>query len=202
MLIRLHMETLFEGSVSVVDVYISRKFRKNNSTNFAFVRFQYKNHALRAIQSLNGNKIDGGIISVSEAKYGRCNKQENFDKMKHNYDSLSEKQQQSSHVRLRVRSSGVSFKGALMGVHKATDNTFHNKNSMTQTAVKGDNNKVELEVQKNDIETEDRSLEHMVQGVIDQRMWEKMTRSLVGESVIPLKRDIIPSLFDDWHTLV
>ncbi|MED6138577.1 hypothetical protein PIB30_075569, partial [Stylosanthes scabra] len=62
---------VFSRVGQVVDVYISKKVRRNNPTRFAFVRFGFKNYASRVVQLLNGSLLDGKTIAVSEAKYGR-----------------------------------------------------------------------------------------------------------------------------------
>ncbi|MED6167585.1 hypothetical protein PIB30_004397 [Stylosanthes scabra] len=59
---------IFTKEGHVVDVYLSRKIRKNSILRFAFVRYQFKNHAQRAIDNLNGLNIDNIPISVAEAK--------------------------------------------------------------------------------------------------------------------------------------
>ncbi|CAO2827368.1 unnamed protein product [Amaranthus hypochondriacus] len=59
----------FSGIGKVVDVYVSRKPRKNYNLAFGFVRFQWREDALAAIDSLHGSKIKNCEIKVSLAKY-------------------------------------------------------------------------------------------------------------------------------------
>ncbi|MED6111501.1 hypothetical protein PIB30_052831 [Stylosanthes scabra] len=66
----------------------------------------------------------------------------------------------------------------------------------------GDNKEVEVAAQENDLSAKDPRKQFVVRGSVDHGMLEKMSRSLVGESVLPLKSDIIPCLFKDWHCLV
>ncbi|CAO2827574.1 unnamed protein product [Amaranthus hypochondriacus] len=68
----------FSGVGKVVDVYISRKPRKNYTLAFGFVRFKWKQDALAAIDSFHGMKIKNCEIKVSLAKYPKA--ASSFDK--------------------------------------------------------------------------------------------------------------------------
>ncbi|MEK0312192.1 RNA-binding protein, partial [Candidatus Phytoplasma fabacearum] len=81
---------VFSRVGQVVDVYISRKIRKNNPTRFAFVRFGFRNHASRAVQLLNGNRLDGKTIVVSESKYGRSEIENGYGKYQGKHDHRME----------------------------------------------------------------------------------------------------------------
>ncbi|MED6222279.1 hypothetical protein PIB30_062856 [Stylosanthes scabra] len=56
---------------SVVDVFIPRKRRKGNPMIFAFVRFDSKGGAERAVRNLDGVFVGSKRMSVSLAKYHR-----------------------------------------------------------------------------------------------------------------------------------
>lgn len=59
---------LFFEMGMVVDVFISKKIRKNKSCGFGFVRYQRENEAAAAINAFNGSVFMGLKISVSMAK--------------------------------------------------------------------------------------------------------------------------------------
>ncbi|MED6206572.1 hypothetical protein PIB30_028161 [Stylosanthes scabra] len=128
----------------VVDVYISRKFRRNNPYNFAFVRFEFKNHASRAVQNLNGNCIDGSIIYVSEAKYGRGTRDNKIDLLDHKSVKTTEEQGPSTHSK-NPSGNYASFKNALLVVHQKVDNGNQNEaNPMKKTINEKSMRKVEV----------------------------------------------------------
>ncbi|MED6130713.1 hypothetical protein PIB30_003290 [Stylosanthes scabra] len=60
---------IFSREGEVVDVFLSKKVGKYSSFHFAFVRFAYKNHALRAANKFNGWELEGVQLLVTEAKY-------------------------------------------------------------------------------------------------------------------------------------
>ncbi|CAO2827513.1 unnamed protein product [Amaranthus hypochondriacus] len=65
------LRLLFKGIGVVVDVFISRKSRTSRKDRFGFVRFKYREEAERAIKELNGQRLDGGTLRISMAKYKR-----------------------------------------------------------------------------------------------------------------------------------
>ncbi|CAO2817616.1 unnamed protein product [Amaranthus hypochondriacus] len=62
---------LFSGAGKLVDVYISKKQRKNNNIAFGFVRYQRREDAMAAIKLLHGSKIRKSEIKVSLARFSR-----------------------------------------------------------------------------------------------------------------------------------
>ncbi|MED6215769.1 hypothetical protein PIB30_001390 [Stylosanthes scabra] len=82
--IRTHASLLQNRSVDQIISYMRLiLITLASSLIFAFVRFDFKNHAVRAIQTFNGSRLDGKIISVFEAKYGRGRKHVLIEKPQH-----------------------------------------------------------------------------------------------------------------------
>ncbi|MED6109004.1 hypothetical protein PIB30_029612 [Stylosanthes scabra] len=74
----LYREFSFHGNV--VDVFISRKSRKGKVNMFAFIRYDSKGGAMRAIEKLDRSYIPGKVMTVKEAKYRRNVKVDRGDK--------------------------------------------------------------------------------------------------------------------------
>ncbi|MED6143938.1 hypothetical protein PIB30_010602 [Stylosanthes scabra] len=171
---------VFSSIGQVVDVYISRKHRINNPNCFAFVRFGLKNHSLRAIESLNGSWLDGRKIVVSETKYARSGKVDKLDKSNQNNMEDAETHHNVEKDKHPARNFVRSFKNVLIGEKMEEENEGENE----------------------DFGTKDVAAQVIVKGSIDAEMKEKLNRSIVGESVIPLKSSIIPIILKDWDTLI
>lgn len=62
---------LFDRYGKVVDIFIPRDRRTQESRGFAFVRYKYADEAQKAIERLDGRAVDGRNIVVQSAKYGR-----------------------------------------------------------------------------------------------------------------------------------
>ncbi|MED6197045.1 hypothetical protein PIB30_053070 [Stylosanthes scabra] len=62
---------VFGRSGKVVDIYISRKIRKANPLRFAFIRYKFKDEALRTIDHLDGWIVWGCRLRLTEARYRR-----------------------------------------------------------------------------------------------------------------------------------
>ncbi|CAO2820364.1 unnamed protein product [Amaranthus hypochondriacus] len=65
------LRLFFKGIGVVVDAFISRKSRPSRKDRFGFVRFRYREEAVRAIKELHGQRLDGGMFLISMAKYKR-----------------------------------------------------------------------------------------------------------------------------------
>ena len=65
------LEHVFSKYGDLGDVYIPRDRYNHESRGFAFVRFYERRDAEDAMDSLDGNIIDGREIRVQMAKYGR-----------------------------------------------------------------------------------------------------------------------------------
>lgn len=65
------LRQLFTTVGVVVDVYISRKRRKNNNLRFAFVRYRKEEEGRRAIKEFDGKQLHDHPIRVSWARYGK-----------------------------------------------------------------------------------------------------------------------------------
>ncbi|KAM0878498.1 hypothetical protein ACQ4PT_034826 [Festuca glaucescens] len=61
---------LFDRCGNVVDIHIPRDRRTGDSRGFAFVRYKYEDEAQRAVDKLDGRRVDGRDIMVQFAKYG------------------------------------------------------------------------------------------------------------------------------------
>ncbi|MED6145794.1 hypothetical protein PIB30_028554 [Stylosanthes scabra] len=171
---------VFSREGEVVDVYLSRKNRRSSPWRFAFVRYAYNNHALRAVRNLNGLKVNKVQISVSEAKYGRANQLEQYEMPKYKENMVRENKELG--LKMTKEQNGVrKFKDVLTGESTKNENQVYNwrpkKNSQMNLGE--------------------------VQGIIDEEMKEKLSSSIVGELVVPVKmEELAPKLFHDWHTLV
>ncbi|MED6171259.1 hypothetical protein PIB30_039157 [Stylosanthes scabra] len=65
---------IFEWAGTVVDVYVSKKTRKISKQPFAFVHFDAKEGALRAVERMNGVHVGTWRMEVRLARYQRaCN---------------------------------------------------------------------------------------------------------------------------------
>ena len=67
---------IFKSIGKVVDIYISRKVCKTSVQPVAFVRFETKEEAVKAMKSCNGMEVRGNIIHVKELEFKRgteCN---------------------------------------------------------------------------------------------------------------------------------
>ncbi|MED6156572.1 hypothetical protein PIB30_015671 [Stylosanthes scabra] len=139
----------------------------NKPYNFGFVRFQFKNHASRAVQNLNGSCIDGSIISVSEAKYGTGTRDNKIDLLDHKLVKTMEEQGPSTHLK-KPSANYASFKNALLGVHQKVDNgNLNEANPMKKTINEKSMRKVEV--------------------VPSTEQQDLLNRSIVAESVKPIK---------------
>ncbi|CAO2826358.1 unnamed protein product [Amaranthus hypochondriacus] len=65
------LKNLFSEMGDVVDLYVSKKQRKNMDGVFGFVRYQKAQEAERAIATLDGKTVGGSKISVAHARYQR-----------------------------------------------------------------------------------------------------------------------------------
>ncbi|CAO2834919.1 unnamed protein product [Amaranthus hypochondriacus] len=65
------IKDLCEDCGQVVDIYISRKARKNTKWAFGFVRFSNGDGALKAISNLDGKIFMGLKLKVSKARYNK-----------------------------------------------------------------------------------------------------------------------------------
>lgn len=63
------IRTLFETCGDVVDVYIAGKRRQNINVGFGFVRYKLKQDALKAIEYLNGFRLNGSSLKIGMAQY-------------------------------------------------------------------------------------------------------------------------------------
>ncbi|KAG2540344.1 serine/arginine-rich splicing factor SC35-like [Panicum virgatum] len=61
---------VFDRYGDVVDIFIPRDRRTGDSRGFAFVRYNYEDEAQKAVDGLDGRKVDGRVIMVQFAKYG------------------------------------------------------------------------------------------------------------------------------------
>ncbi|MED6191481.1 hypothetical protein PIB30_000581 [Stylosanthes scabra] len=105
----------------VVDVCISRKPQKINPYCFGFVRFGFRNHAIRAIDCISGIFLDGRKMFVSKAKYGRGSGNTN-ENSKISQDHEKKKQYTTRNVINKGAQQGRSFKNALLGVNMEDKN--------------------------------------------------------------------------------
>ena len=62
---------IFAWTRQIADIYISRKKRKESRCLYAFVRYDTKGGAERAISEFDGMEIRGMKISVSNSKFRR-----------------------------------------------------------------------------------------------------------------------------------
>ncbi|KAI3789026.1 hypothetical protein L2E82_01810 [Cichorium intybus] len=61
---------LFDRYGKVVDIFIPKDRRTGDSRGFAFVRYKYADEAQKAVDRLDGLKVDGREVTVQFAKYG------------------------------------------------------------------------------------------------------------------------------------
>ncbi|MED6107613.1 hypothetical protein PIB30_015573 [Stylosanthes scabra] len=88
---------------------------EEQTIQLCFVRFQFKNHASRVVQTLNRSYIDGSIIYVSEAKYGRGTSDNRIELPNHKSVKTTEEKGPRTHPK-NPSTNCVSFKDALLGV--------------------------------------------------------------------------------------
>ena len=73
---------IFQWTRRITDIFISRKQRKGSQNPFAFVQYETKGGAIKAVKELNGLEIRGHKIIVNDARYSRG---ENADLNKNKY---------------------------------------------------------------------------------------------------------------------
>ncbi|MED6146197.1 hypothetical protein PIB30_032356 [Stylosanthes scabra] len=165
----------YEGEV--VDAYFSRKITPNTKNRFAFVRFSYKNHAERVICNLNGWRVFGTELKISWARYRRVDN-----------NTLTMEARTKSHEKRPTFDRGINngsqpkrtFRDILLNKNKCQESEdkmeHHDTIPLTSPAE--------------------------VKAFVDNAMLEKLGRSIVGESTIPLNvEETTTRLFADWHTL-
>ena len=169
----------------VVDMYISRKKRQSNPLPFAFVRFSNKSEALKAIRNMSGMKIRGCSLELKEAKYKRA-------------ETRTEKGDDGD-----MKNNTMQVNGRLPG-NKLVDRTFrdvvvnNNKNSAGCGARSCAKTKATRK-EKNMMNREAKTI--VVYGEINEVTMEKLSRSLIGESLFPvIIEDMAVKLFKDWFT--
>ncbi|MED6219372.1 hypothetical protein PIB30_035187 [Stylosanthes scabra] len=114
-------------------------------------------------------------IYVFKGKYGRCGRESGDQNNK-----ILLMVWRNVETQVPSSSVGRSFKNILLGEKKGVGPALQNDGP----------------------EMKDQAVVGVAKCYIDNGMMEKLWRSLVGESAIPLSSEIIPSFFNDWHTLV
>ncbi|MED6109245.1 hypothetical protein PIB30_031685 [Stylosanthes scabra] len=185
---------LFSDQGQVADVFVSRKRRTYAAHNFAFVRFAFRNHALRAIPNLNGWLYHGYAMKISEAKFKRGT-QENK-----NMPSRGDHHQKETGRRLVVNGSGDG--NDRNNIHKGSGVSYRDVVVGRENGDLSGERKADMENQGQEVTKEKPTLLGNISGEKDACMMEKLKFCLIGESVIPLiAEDVIPSLFKDWVEL-
>ncbi|MED6162141.1 hypothetical protein PIB30_067553 [Stylosanthes scabra] len=167
---------MFSNEGQVVDVFLSNKIRINNAFKFAFVRFAFKNHALRASRNLDGCVLEGVKLMFAESKYER---ERRVDTQDSNHTHKVVMAESMGRSKKKEGSDKRSFESVLLGLNIA-------KKCLDENTKCG---KV------------DHCSNEVVKGFVDMALVEKLKRSIIGESAIHLNsEDIIPRIYNDWHT--
>ncbi|MED6111608.1 hypothetical protein PIB30_053811 [Stylosanthes scabra] len=170
---------MFSSEGQVVDVFPSRKFKKNNPYRFAFVRFAYKNHALRAAKKFDGWNLESIQLMVVEAKYRRDNR---------------------DIVHILNQPKWVQEANHNIAVNNVNEEKYDKRSF--KIVLLGGHNEKQYSVLDAKCEKNNQLINKVVKGWVDVGLMQKLERSLIGESIIPLKKDdIIPSQYKDSHTL-
>ncbi|MED6176228.1 hypothetical protein PIB30_086149, partial [Stylosanthes scabra] len=68
---KLSLYKIFGWAVTVVDIYVSRKKRRNSNKPFAFIRFDSRGGVERAVQKINGTFVGTSKMTVKFANFQR-----------------------------------------------------------------------------------------------------------------------------------
>lgn len=66
------LKGIFSRAGKVSDVYIPLRVGRRTERRFGFVRYWRKDDAIRSISLFNNYHIRGRVVSVCEAKFGKC----------------------------------------------------------------------------------------------------------------------------------
>ncbi|MED6119955.1 hypothetical protein PIB30_016545 [Stylosanthes scabra] len=114
---------IFSREGEVVDVFLSKKVRKYSPFHFAFVRFAYKNHALRAANKFNGWEFEGVQLLVTEVKYGRDKMDNGLTQTQSNWSYHVRQNQVEVKAKRDMVRDNSSFKNVLMGTENEKPDT-------------------------------------------------------------------------------
>ncbi|MED6154949.1 hypothetical protein PIB30_001090 [Stylosanthes scabra] len=129
---------LFSREGEVVDVFLSKKVRKHSPFHFAFVRFAYKNHAIRATNKINGWEFEGVQLLVTEAKYGRNKRYIELPQPQSNCRHQVSYNQVEAKVNREIIRDKRSFKNVLMGDANEKGDMGEINDQSKQEVVKGE----------------------------------------------------------------
>ena len=175
----------FEGRV--VDVFLSRKKRASKPFPFAFVRFLNKQDATEAITNLNGLRVRGCSLEVKEARYKRFGEDQNKE-----CSSYEMEYEEDGRKGLwGNRCDGRTFKDVVLQKKKQAER----REDLPTCTVNG-----RARVQK-DRDKVEKTI--VIYGEVDETMMEKLSRSIIGESVYPVNIEVMGErLRRDWFTIV
>ncbi|MED6120206.1 hypothetical protein PIB30_018797 [Stylosanthes scabra] len=152
-----------------MDVYLSRKIRAKNPLKFAFIRYKTRDEVLRTIEQLNGWIVWGCKLLISESKYRRSVDEDKMENPRTEANGIGGKQPRSHDPEYQVkRGNGEkTYKEVLMETEKTqTEKSLYEGKFQTL----GDS-KIYLDDDKSN--------------------WEKLNRSLVGETLNPYNLGVL-----------
>ena len=173
---------------TVTDAFVSRKKRVVNNKPFAFVRFNSKKEALKAIQMMNGTVVRGHTMMVREAKFKRFSKEEVEGK----------RYPERSMMFPNGVIDGRTFKDVVLQKPKGPNNTI--KMQENQVIRDSRNRSNTVKGKQRDVNEEKTTV---VYGEINDDMKEKLSRSIIGETTYPVNVDVLKErLLQEWYTIV
>ncbi|MED6171975.1 hypothetical protein PIB30_045838 [Stylosanthes scabra] len=165
---------VFGNVGKVIDVLLSRKKRDANSLWFAFIRFERREYAIRAIERLDGWKVWGCIIKILEVRYRRT------------------EQKKSERVGFKddVRENRWVEKERMTGERTYRDVVLNKNGDHGCFKIRDDNAIRTMGNSKLVLEA-------------DETKKEITSRSLVGEVTKPRKfEELRQEVMEDWQTMV
>ena len=172
---------LFGYEGKMVDVFLSRKRRKNNHQPLAFVRFAKQHEAKKAIMNLHESVIRGCKIKVSMAEFKRK------EDIKRDQAAFRPSFKRLAESKNGAINQGMSYKDVLNKTQTAPGD---GKKAIVKTK---DKEKVD------DEEKYDRT--RVVYGKVDKIMVRELARSIVGENLMEAKLRKTFLLFESIRAL-